>query len=70
MRVAIVTGSNQGIGFETVKGLIKSGTFTDVYLTGRNAESGAKAVETIVEGKRFNNLFTNKNNLFKLIHIL
>ena len=45
-KVAIVTGSNKGIGLAIVKGLAK--TFEgDVYLTSRNEERGLKAVQQL-----------------------
>ena len=47
-KLAIVTGSNKGIGFATVKGLAKK--LQDgwhVYLTSRNEERGQKALEEI-----------------------
>ncbi|KAK3591767.1 hypothetical protein CHS0354_019539 [Potamilus streckersoni] len=45
-RVAVVTGSNKGIGFGIVRGLCK--TFNgDVYLTARNEGLGRKAVEDL-----------------------
>ena len=47
-RVAIVTGSNKGVGFATVRGLAK--TFTgDVYLTSRNSERGMAAVSELMK---------------------
>jgi len=43
-KVAVVTGSNKGIGFATVKGLL--GKFDgDVFLTSRNEELGLAAIE-------------------------
>ena len=45
-KVAIVTGSNKGIGFEIVKGLAK--IFDgDVYLTSRNEARGLEAVKAL-----------------------
>ncbi|KAL3880695.1 hypothetical protein ACJMK2_032915 [Sinanodonta woodiana] len=45
-RVAVVTGSNKGIGFAIVRGLCK--TFNgDVYLTARSESLGMKAVEDL-----------------------
>ena len=46
MPVAIVTGSNKGIGFGIVKDLCKKYK-GDVYLTSRNEERGLKAVEDL-----------------------
>ncbi|KAL3880693.1 hypothetical protein ACJMK2_032913 [Sinanodonta woodiana] len=45
-RVAVVTGSNKGIGFAIVRGLCKSFN-GDVYLTARNEGLGRKAVEDL-----------------------
>ena len=45
-KVAVVTGSNKGIGFAIVRGLAKAFD-GDVYLTSRNAERGQKAVEDL-----------------------
>lgn len=45
-RVAVVTGSNQGIGFATVKALC-SYFEGSVYLTSRNEERGLAAVEEL-----------------------
>jgi len=42
-RIGIVTGGGKGIGYETVRGLAKSGKLDVVYLTARNAEQGEKA---------------------------
>jgi len=45
-RVAVVTGSNKGIGLAIVKGLSK--TFEgDVFLTSRSVERGLKAVDKL-----------------------
>ena len=46
MSVAIVTGSNKGIGFGIVRDLCKK-YVGDVYLTSRNEERGLKAVEDL-----------------------
>lgn len=46
--VAIVTGSNRGIGFAIVKALCGKFPGT-VYLTSRNTERGLKAVESLKE---------------------
>ncbi|XP_041968691.1 carbonyl reductase [NADPH] 3-like [Aricia agestis] len=45
-KVAVVTGSNKGIGFEIVKGLCK-GFDGAVYLTARNEERGQQAVKKL-----------------------
>lgn len=46
IKVAIVTGSNKGIGFEIVKGLCKKFDGA-VYLTARNEERGLQAVKKL-----------------------
>merc|ERR1712136_288716 len=51
-RVAIVTGSNKGIGFSTVQALCKSFT-GDVFLTARDDEKGSAAIKLLQE-KGFN----------------
>ena len=44
-RVAVVTGGNKGIGFETVRGLIKqAGAELDVVLTARDDSRGKEAI--------------------------
>ncbi|CAH2104507.1 unnamed protein product [Euphydryas editha] len=45
-KVAIVTGSNKGIGFEIVKGLCQNFKGS-VYLTSRNEERGRRAVQKL-----------------------
>ena len=45
-KVAVVTGSNKGIGFAIVRGLAKAFQ-GDVILTARNEERGLKAVEDL-----------------------
>ncbi|OWR51675.1 carbonyl reductase [NADPH] 3-like [Danaus plexippus] len=47
-KVAVVTGSNKGIGFEIVKGLCEKFPGS-VYLTARNEERGRKAVQRLEE---------------------
>ena len=42
-KVAIVTGSNKGVGFGTVRGLAKKFD-GDVFLLSRNVERGEKAL--------------------------
>lgn len=45
-KVAVVTGSNKGIGLAVVKGLF--GKFKgDIYLTARSEERGLAAVEDL-----------------------
>jgi len=46
IRVAIVTGSNKGIGFGTVRGLSKKFE-GDVYLTAPNSDLGLAAVDEL-----------------------
>ena len=46
MPVAVVTGSNKGIGFAIVRGLCKKWS-GDVYLTSRDEGRGQQAVETL-----------------------
>ncbi|KAF2365874.1 Short-chain dehydrogenase/reductase SDR [Trinorchestia longiramus] len=47
-RVFVVTGSNKGIGFATVKALCESvGDQSIIYLTARSVERGTKAVEEL-----------------------
>ena len=48
-KIAIVTGGNKGIGYETVRGLAKSGKFDIVYLTARNVELGNVAAAKLNE---------------------
>lgn len=48
-KVAIVTGSNRGIGLEIVKGICKSHFKGEVYLTARDDVAGKKAVEELKE---------------------
>jgi len=45
-KVAVVTGSNKGIGFATVRALCKKFD-GDVYLTSRNVERGLEAVKAL-----------------------
>ncbi|XP_049870328.1 carbonyl reductase [NADPH] 1-like [Pectinophora gossypiella] len=47
-KVAVVTGSNKGIGFEIVKGLCRSYDGA-VYLTARDEERGKQAVKKLEE---------------------
>ena len=56
-KIAIVTGGNKGIGYETVRGLVKSGQFEKVYLTARNNKLG--------EG-RVRNFFFRKNRTINI----
>ena len=45
-KVAVVTGSNKGIGLATVQGLLPKFE-GDVYLTARNDERGLAAIELL-----------------------
>ncbi|XP_060524825.1 carbonyl reductase [NADPH] 1-like [Cylas formicarius] len=45
-KVAVVTGSNKGIGYAIVKGLCEN-FFGDVYLTARDVSRGQRAVENL-----------------------
>ena len=49
-KVAVVTGSNKGIGFAIVKGLLQKFD-GDVFLTSRNEERGLAAVEGLKKVK-------------------
>ena len=51
-KVAIVTGANKGIGFETVRGLIRSGKFEFVYLTARNEKLGIESRERLAKEEK------------------
>ena len=46
-RIAVVTGGNKGIGYEVVRGLVKSKTFEKIYLTARNDELGLAAANLL-----------------------
>ena len=46
-RVAVVTGGNKGIGYEVVRGLVRSKQFGRVYLTARNDDLGKAAVDAL-----------------------
>uniref|UniRef100_A0A914VNU0 carbonyl reductase (NADPH) n=1 Tax=Plectus sambesii TaxID=2011161 RepID=A0A914VNU0_9BILA len=46
-RVAVVTGSNKGIGYGIVKGLCKQLSGGIVYLTARNPDLGQKAIANL-----------------------
>ena len=71
-RVAIVTGANKGIGFETTRAISKCGKFKIVYLTSRNEELGMKALNEL---KRDSNIsaelkyhqldITNENSILE-----
>ena len=60
-KVAVVTGSNKGIGFAIVKGLLQQNFGGDVLLTARNEERGLAAVEQL---QKVRNDLT-KNNTYK-----
>ena len=46
-KVAVVTGSNKGIGFAIVEGLLKQKFPGDVYLTARDVKRGQDAVKKL-----------------------
>ena len=46
-RIAVVTGGNKGIGYEIVRGLVRSENFEKVYLTARNADLGNAAANAL-----------------------
>jgi len=45
MKIALITGANKGIGFETAKQLVQKGFY--VYIGSRNLENGLQAVEKL-----------------------
>ena len=45
MKIALITGANKGIGFETAKQLAQKGFY--VYIGSRNPENGLQAVEKL-----------------------
>ena len=49
-KIAIVTGANKGIGYETVRGLVQSNQFDTVYLTARHYGRGREAFEKLKKG--------------------
>ena len=76
LKVAVVTGGYQGIGYEIVKGIAKKFS-GDVYLTSRNADNGIKSVEKLNNYEKLNNVFyhqldiLNKQSIIELKeHIL
>ena len=49
-KVAVVTGSNRGIGYEVVRGLCKSDKFVgDVFVTSRDEAKGQEAVAQLAK---------------------
>ncbi|CAI9574907.1 unnamed protein product [Staurois parvus] len=56
VRVAVVTGGNKGIGLAIVRALCKQFQ-GDVYLTARNTQLGAKAVQELKEKEGLSPLF-------------
>lgn len=54
-KVAVVTGSNKGIGLAIVKGLCKAGYSGDVLLTARNEALGKKTLE-LMKAEGFKNV--------------
>ena len=64
-KVAVVTGSNKGIGFAVVKGLF--GKFDgDIFLTARSEERGLAAVEELKKVS----LFSSHSKIFLKIIII
>ena len=51
MPVALVTGANQGLGFQTAKGLVQKGY--EVIVTARNEPAGRDAARALGRGARF-----------------
>ena len=45
MKIALITGANKGIGFETAKQLVQKGFY--VYIGSRNPQNGLQAVEKL-----------------------
>ena len=45
MKIALITGANKGIGFETAKQLLQKGFY--VYIGSRNLENGLQSVEKL-----------------------
>jgi len=45
MKIALITGANKGIGFDTAKQLLQKGFY--VYIGSRNLENGLQAVEKL-----------------------
>ena len=64
-KVAVVTGSNKGIGLAVVKGLY--GKFDgDILLTARSEERGLAAVEELKKVNKFSRqLLIHLNTLFR-----
>lgn len=56
-KIAIVTGSNKGIGYAAVRRLAKSNFDGYIYLTSRNEERGRSALDTLVKEGYSNILF-------------
>ncbi|XP_076835617.1 carbonyl reductase 1-like [Brachyhypopomus gauderio] len=61
-KVAVVTGSNKGIGLAIVKGLCKAGFGGDVLVTARNEKLGKETVE-LLKAEGFGNVVFHLLNI-------
>ncbi|XP_063834832.1 retinol dehydrogenase 11-like [Ostrinia nubilalis] len=66
-KVALVTGGNSGIGFETAKDLARRGA--TVVIASRNIEKSEAAVKDIIEATGNRNVFYKSLNLLKFSSI-